>query len=109
MVENQNFGQAIEALKQGNTVLGAVFLTNSNRMTIYETNLLHKKAETKKDGVYSFRGNLWAVKNGKFVAFIDNRGQVLQRFGAFNTQIGDLSTIERWDWKKELVEWLRSQ
>lgn len=89
--------------------VGAVLLINFNKMTIDETNLLHKKAETKKDGVYSFRGNLWAVKNGEFVAFIDNKGQVLQRFGAFNTQIGDLSSIERWNWKKKLVEWLRSQ
>jgi len=78
-------------------------------MTIDETNLLHKKAETKKDGVYSFRGNLWAVKGGKFVAFVNSRGQVLQRFGSFNTQIGDLSSIERYNWKKKLVEWLRSQ
>ncbi len=78
-------------------------------MTIDETNFLNKKAETKKDGIYSFRGNLWAVKNGKFVAFINNRGQVLQRFGAFNTQIGDLGSIERWDWKKKLFEWLRSK
>ena len=78
-------------------------------MTIDETNLLHKKAEVKKDGVYSFRGNLWAVKNGKFVAFINNRGQVLQRFGSFNTQIGALSSIERWNWRNKLVEWLQSQ
>lgn len=78
-------------------------------MTIEETNLLHKKAETKKDGVYSFRGNLWAVKNKKFIAFIDNNGIVLQRFGVFNTQIGDLSSIERWDWKKKLIDWLNKQ
>ena len=78
-------------------------------MTIAETNLLHKKAETKKDGVYSFRGNLWAVKGSKFVAFVNPRGQVLQRFGSFNNQIGDLSSIERYEWKNKLVEWLRSQ
>jgi hypothetical protein len=75
-------------------------------MTVDETNLLHKKAETRKDGVYSFRGNLWAVKNGKFVAFIDAHGQVLQRFGAFNAVIGDLSSVERWNWKKKLVDFL---
>jgi hypothetical protein len=78
-------------------------------MTFDEIYLLNKKAETKKDGVYSFRGNLWAVKNNNFVAFIDNRGQVLQRFGAFNAQIGNVSSIERWHWKKKLIEWLRTQ
>ena len=78
-------------------------------MTIAEINLLHKKAETKKNGVYSFRGNLWAVKGYKFIAFVNPTGQVLQRFGSFNCQIGDFSTIERYEWKKKLVEWLRSQ
>jgi hypothetical protein len=78
-------------------------------MTIDETNLLHEKAKTKKDGVYSFRGNLWAVKNGKFIAFIDNRGQFLQRFGAFNALLGDLSSVERWDWKKNFTKWLNTQ
>ena len=57
-------------------------------MTIDETNLLHKKAETRKDGVYSFRGNLWVVKSKRFIAFCNNKGEVLQRFGSFNTQIG---------------------
>jgi hypothetical protein len=32
-------------------------------MTIEETNLLHEKAKGRKDGIYSFRGNLWVVKN----------------------------------------------
>lgn len=78
-------------------------------MTIDETNLLHKKAESRKDGVYYFKGNHWAVKNGKFIAFINERGEVLQRFGAFNSKIGDLSTLDRWEWKKKLTEWLRAQ
>jgi len=78
-------------------------------MTIDETNLLNKKAETKKDGVYSFRGNLWAVKGGNFVAFINQRGQVFQRFGAFNTQIGDFSSIERYNWKNNFLKWLSKQ
>ena len=78
-------------------------------MRIDEINLLYKKAQSKKDGVYSFRGNLWAVKGGKFVAFIRPRGQFLQRFGSFNAQIGDFSSIERRIWKKKLVEWLLDQ
>ena len=76
-------------------------------MTIDEINLLNKKAETKKDGVYSFRGNLWVVKNGKFIAYVNQFGKILQRFGAFDTQIGDLSSVERWNRKKILIELLR--
>jgi hypothetical protein len=78
-------------------------------MTIDETNLLNEKAKTKKDGVYSFRDNLWVVKSNRFIAFANNRGEVLQRFGSFNTTIGDLRNIERWDWKKKLTEWLLKQ
>jgi hypothetical protein len=78
-------------------------------MTVDETNLLVKKAKNKKDGVYSFRGNLWAVKSNMFLAFINNRGEVLQRFGAFNTQIGDFSNLYVSDRKKKLIEWLKSQ
>jgi hypothetical protein len=78
-------------------------------MTIDETNALHKKAETRKDGVYVFRQYLWAVKNKKFIAFIDGYGQVYRRFGSFNTQIGTFAEIPKWEWKKKLIEWLRSQ
>lgn len=78
-------------------------------MTIDETNLLTEKAKTKKDGIYSFRGNLWAVKSNRFIAFVNNRGEVLQRFGAFNTEIGNFSSIERYNWKKKLTEWMQSQ
>ena len=77
-------------------------------MTIDETNLLNKKAETRKDGVYSFRGNLWAVKNKRFVAFVNNRGVAFQRFGSFNTEIGDLSSTERYNWKNKLIEWVKN-
>ena len=36
-------------------------------MTIDETNLLVEKAKLRKDGIYSFRGNLWVVKDNKFI------------------------------------------
>lgn len=65
-------------------------------MTIEETNILHEKAKTQKDGVYSYRGNLWVVKSNRFIAFVNNRGEVWQRFGSFNTKIGDLNMIETW-------------
>lgn len=87
-----------------NTLLGAVL--NLNDMTIEETNILHEKAKTRKDGVYSFRGNLWVVKDSKFIAFANPFGECYQRFGAFNMQIGK---VERYDRKQKLTEWLRSQ
>jgi hypothetical protein len=76
-------------------------------MTIDETNLLHEKAKTKKDGVYQFRGNFYAVKDNKFIAFINPFGECLQRMGAFNISIGQIK--EKYDRKKKLAEWLRSQ
>ena len=78
-------------------------------MTVDEINLLNKKAATKKDGVYSFRGNLWAVKSNKFLAYCKYNGEVLQRFGFFDTQIGNFSNLYMSDRKKKLIEWLRSQ
>jgi hypothetical protein len=38
-------------------------------MTIYEINILNEKAKTRKDGIFSFRGNLWVVKNHRFIAY----------------------------------------
>ena len=76
------------------------------QMTIDETNLLNKKAETRKDAVYSFKGNYWVVKDNKFVAFADYFGNCYQRFGSFNASIGK---VESYDRKQKLTEWLRSQ
>ena len=72
-------------------------------MTIDETNLLHKKAETRKNGVYSFKGNYWVVKDNKFVAFADYFGNCYQRFGSFNASIGNVESYNR---KQKLTEWL---
>jgi hypothetical protein len=78
-------------------------------MKIQEINILNGKAKERKDGVYHFRGNWWIVKNNRFIAFADYSGKVFQRFGSFNTQIGDLSTVESWNRKKKLIEWLKTQ
>jgi hypothetical protein len=75
-------------------------------MNIEETNLLHKKAETRKNGVYSFREYIWVVKDNKFVAFSDYFGNCYQRFGFFNASIGKVEHYER---RQKLVEWLRAQ
>jgi len=75
-------------------------------MTIDETNLLHDKAQKRADGVYSFRGHYWVVKDNKFIAFSNYCGECFQRMGSFNIQIGK---VERYDIKKKLIEWLRNQ
>lgn len=75
-------------------------------MTIEQTNILHEKAKTRKDGVYSYCNYIWAVKNGRFVAFANPFGECFQRMGAFNYQIGTVKTYER---KQKLIEWLRNQ
>jgi len=78
-------------------------------MTIEETNLLHEKAKSRKDGVYSFRGNLWAVKNNQFIAFVSPKGEVYQRLGAFNASVGSLQPKPSYEWKNEFSKWVKNQ
>lgn len=75
-------------------------------MTIYETILLAERAKIKNDGVYSYKGHLYAVKDNKFIAFSDYHGNCHQRMGAFNVSIGK---VERYDRKRELLKWLKKQ
>jgi hypothetical protein len=75
-------------------------------MTVDETNLLHERAKTKNDGVYSYQGNLYVVKDNKFIAFSDYHGNCHQRMGTFNVSIGK---VEGYDRKRKLLKWLRSQ
>lgn len=75
-------------------------------MTIDEINLLQEKAKSRKDGIYSYKGYLYDVKDFKFVAFADYFGECFQRMGAFNIRIGK---VERNEIRKKLTEWLRNQ
>ena len=75
-------------------------------MTISEINILHEKAKTKKDGIYSYRNNYYAVKNGRFIAYANFMGECFQRMGAFNAVIGK---VDHYDRKNKLKEWLKSQ
>lgn len=74
-------------------------------MTIKDTNLLEEKAKDRKDGVYSFKGVFWVVKDGKFIAFADSFGECWQRMGSFNFKIGK---VDRHDRKQKLTELLKS-
>lgn len=74
-------------------------------MNIRLTKDLIEKAKTRKDGVYSFKGYLWVVKDGQFVAFADYYGNCFMRAGSFNISVGTVDYFER---RKCLTEWLKS-
>lgn len=74
-------------------------------MTIDELNILHEKAKGRNDGVYSFRGNLWVVKDGNFIAYATPFGECFRRMGAFNYKIGEVDRYER---KQKLIDWLKN-
>ncbi len=75
-------------------------------MTTDETNILIDKAKTRKDGVYSYKGFLYVVKDNKFLAFSTRFGECFQRGGGFNISIG---RVERYKRKEALIKWLKSQ
>lgn len=75
-------------------------------MRIDEINILIEKAKTRKDGVYSFRGFLWVVKDNNFIAFANYYGECFARFGSFITSIGK---VDHYDRKEKLIKWLKSQ
>jgi hypothetical protein len=73
-------------------------------MTPEESQILTKKAKTKNDGVYKYKGYTWAVKNNRFIAFVDWDGTVYENFGAFNVRVGK---VEIYDARKELLKYLK--
>lgn len=73
-------------------------------MTIEKASKLAQKAKSRKDGVYTDNTHIWAVKNNKFVAYVDFSGNVYQRFGHFVTKVGECNRLER---KKYLRNWLK--
>lgn len=54
--------------------------------------LITKKAKEKQNGVYRFRGVVYRVRENR-VTHIAHDGQILERYGHFNVQIG---TYERY-------------
>ena len=74
-------------------------------MKIEIANLIIEKAKTKDDGVYSFKGFKYAVKDNHFVLFADYFGIIHQRAGNFNAVIGKIE--ERYNIVKELKRLLK--
>ena len=54
-------------------------------------NLIIERAQTKKDGIYSFRGIFFRVRNGKVTHFARGN-EILVSYGIFVTQIGSYKT-----------------
>jgi len=73
-------------------------------MTIETQNKLVEKSKTKKDGVYTFGGYYYAVKEGGLVAFSDY-DTCYACYGSFNTPIGKLSFPSKG--KQALKDWLK--
>lgn len=57
-------------------------------LTVDNRNIIVKKAESKSDGIYSFRGVIFRVKNGQATHFAVD-GKILLGIGAANTQVGE--------------------
>jgi hypothetical protein len=75
-------------------------------MKITEHNELVDKAKDKKDGVYSYHGYVYVVKNHNFIAYADALGNVCSVHGMFHSSIGK---VNRYDRKVELLDYLRRQ
>ena len=57
--------------------------------TAENLNLIHEKARTKADGVYSFRGLKYRVENGVFTHYADyETGCIMERVGNFSVTLG---------------------
>ncbi len=74
-------------------------------MTIDENNILFEKAKSRKDGVYSYKGYFWVVKDKRFIAFATSSGDFYERFGMGNVKLGKFDYPIR----TKVVQWLREQ
>jgi len=74
-------------------------------MKIKDHNCLIEKAKNKSDGVYSYHGYLYVVKNNCFNAFADYFGDIYIVIGIFSVKIGK---CERYNRRKKLLEYLQT-
>jgi hypothetical protein len=62
-----------------------------NTLTIDNQNLIDQKAKSKPDGIYTFRGIMFRVKNGRATHYAAE-SSILASYGNFNTAVGSYST-----------------
>ena len=74
-------------------------------MKITEQHEICEKAKVRKDGVYSHKGYLYAVKDKHLLYFADHIGNVYQFFGSFNVELG---ICKRYDRRKNLLSLLKN-
>lgn len=74
-------------------------MTTYNVLTIKNQSDIMTKAKNKSDGVYTFRGIDYKVKDGKVVMFAVNQpgmvGEFIKPFGNFNAVVGNFDTNEQ--------------
>lgn len=58
-----------------------------NTLTVENQSLIVEKAKTKADGVYSFRGIVYRVRDNRVTHFACG-GEILQPYGHFNAVVG---------------------
>ena len=64
-------------------------------MTTDEQSVIIDRSKSKKDGVYSYRGIIYAVNDNHFIAFSDYYGCIYQCFGMFNVQTCTVKSYDR--------------
>lgn len=74
-------------------------------MEIEIHNILIDKAKTRRDGIYSYKGYLYAVKGNVFIAYADYFGNVNSVHGIFHHNMG---IVNRFDRKSKLLEYLKN-
>lgn len=71
-------------------------------MKIDEHNVLIDKAKTRKDGVYTYRGYDFVVKNNNFIGYSDYFGNIYQISYSFHVSLGKVERLNRKDELKRL-------
>lgn len=64
-------------------------------MTIEEHNILVGKAKTRKDGIYSYRGYDFVVKNNNFIGYSNYFGDIFQIQYSFHVSLGKVERLNR--------------
>lgn len=64
-------------------------------MNAKEHDIISNKAVFMKDGVYTYKSFVFAVKKNRFIAYADCVGDVFEVIGWFNYHIGKVNRADR--------------